>query len=828
MNNEIKRVLAGEYDYHILPLFWQKGESKEVIAEYMQKIHDCDIRSVCLESRPYPNFCKEQWWEDLAFIIEQAKQLDMKLWIFDDSHFPTGYANGLIKESYPEHRKKVLRHRRLDAIGPQDSASFVCRSGNDKLYGVVAYQGEKRIDVTNQIKGDVLYIDIPEGNWKLDFFYISESTDVNPDYINMVDKASCDVLIEAVYEPHYQHFKEEFGKTIVGFFTDEPGFMNEKGNKNDSVIGKEMPLPWSDEVERRLRLRFPDDYLVRLSALWDTSDDVSMVRYAYMDIVTQLYSECFDQNIGNWCRAHGVMHIGHIIEDRDSHARLGVGAGHFFRSMAGQDMAGVDIVINQLVPGLDEGTHFYGRGYWDMEFFNYSLVKLGTSLAHIDPLKKGRTMAEVFGAFGWQEGLKEMKWIADHFLVRGVNEFVPHAFSQASFPDWDCPPHFYAQGNNPQYRYFKILMQYMNKMSTLLSNGKAQPTAAILYHAEAEWTGKFMEIQKPAKELTRNQIDFDFIPADVFRNQEAFQCDTKQGLTINGTSYSCFVLPYCEYIGKEVATFITYAKAIGFPVYCIDRLPSALYEDGEIGDMDHVKVVSLAQLASTLQKANLYDIKTSSPQPKLRYYHYTKADGDYRMFFNEDPKQFIQTKIEGLHGYQIDVMKGSCFAFHEELVLSPYSSCIIVETPMDTSDAPLYSQEQVLSEKWLVSFADAKAYPVFSEEKHIERLVNLHEDLYPNYAGTFRYEQTLCIEADTKAQLQLTQAYEVAEVFVDGISQGTCICPPYVYEFDLLQGEHCLAIEVTNTLEKQVQDFLSMNEMIEPSGLLDAVILKTM
>ena len=40
-------------------------------------------------------------------------------------------------------------------------------------------------------------------------------------------------------------------------------------------------------------------------------------------------------------------------------------------------MAGVDIVINQLVPGMDEGYHSYGRGKWDIEFFNYVLAKLG-------------------------------------------------------------------------------------------------------------------------------------------------------------------------------------------------------------------------------------------------------------------------------------------------------------------------------------------------------------------------------------------------------------------------------------------------------------------
>lgn len=73
------------------------------------------------------------------------------------------------------------------------------------------------------------------------------------------------------------------------------------------------------------------------------------------------------------------------------------------------------------------------------------MTKLATSLGHLDPRKRGRTFCEIFGAYGWAEGLKLMKWLTDHMLVRGVNHFVPHAFSQKEFPDWDCPPHFYAR-----------------------------------------------------------------------------------------------------------------------------------------------------------------------------------------------------------------------------------------------------------------------------------------------------------------------------------------------------------------------------------------------
>ena len=42
-------------------------------------------------------------------------------------------------------------------------------------------------------------------------------------------------------------------------------------------------------------------------------------------------------------------------------------------------------------------------------------------------------MCEAFGAYGWNEGLKMMKWIADHLLVRGINYLVPHAFDPKKF-----------------------------------------------------------------------------------------------------------------------------------------------------------------------------------------------------------------------------------------------------------------------------------------------------------------------------------------------------------------------------------------------------------
>ena len=827
--NTIKQVISGTYENHVLPFLWQKGESRDIIEDYLIQIKNSDINEICLESRPHPDFCGENWWQDLSFIIAKCKELDLKLWLLDDSHFPTGYANGWIKDKYPQHKKTVLTHRVFDVVGPQKQCTIYLNNMFDPtetFYGAVAMQGNNIFAINNQMKGDRLTFDVKDGLWQICVIFTSRQCGFHDDYINMVDKQSCEVLIKAVYEPHYEHFKEEFGKTILGFFSDEPGFMNEKGINADSLIGKDMVLPWSKETEARLKKVLGSEYMEALPALWMEGKDQASIRHAYMDIVTDLYKECFDEQLGKWCRDHSVMHIGHVIEDKDSHARLGVGSGHYFRALAGQDMAGIDIVINQLVPGMDEGYHSYGRGKWDMEFFNYALPKLGSSLAHVDPLKKGRCMAEVFGAFGWHEGLKEMKWIADHFLVRGVNYFVPHAFSQAEFPDEDCPPHFYAHGHNPQFRYFGSLMRYMNQMGTLLHGGTTHPVAAILYHADAEWCGDFMSIQKVAKVLTRSQIDFDFVPADVFAKPQRYHTIfDEKGLVINGITYPCFILPYCEYIGKDVAEFLQKAKEFGYPVYVLEQLPSHLYDGESMPDLSHVKVLALQDLVKDMFSQGLYDLKTEQECPWLRSYHYTKTNEDYYMLVNEHPKKRIDTIISGMHGTLIDVMQEKEYPFHEHLVMEPYEAFVLVPNDSVKTDT-VQLEEMELSGPWQISFADAKSYPTFDQASISDTLPDI-QGLYPHRCGTFRYQTTWIGKNAGRYELVIEEAYETVEVFVDGISKGCQLCPPYRFDLGSLSASnHRILIEVTNTLDKEIHDMFSLTEVSEPSGILGKVMIR--
>ena len=859
MTAYFEQVLGGTYDNHVLPFLWLKGEARETITEYLEQIAGADIREVCLESRTHPDFCRDGWWSDLRFIIDDCKRLGLKIWLLDDAHFPTGYANGALvgDDVDPALKKTVLKHRTITVVGPQPSMTI--KLGNlmdstERFMGAAVFDaaGAPHDLALAVEQGDDgvparLRFDAPAGVTTIELYVTSQKTGFRDEYINMVDAASCRVLIDAVYEPTFEHLGDEFGKTILGFFTDEPGFMNEKGTTLDdastsSFIGRgDLALPWSDELAHRLRDALGEDWLAKLHGLWTREEDGAHARHAYMDIATQLYRACFDEQIGDWCRAHGVMHIGHVIEDKSCHTRLGQGAGHYFRAVAGQDMAGVDVVINQLAPGIDRGRYSYFHGAWNMELFTYALAKLGSSAARLDPKKQGRCMAEVFGAFGWHEGLREMKWIADHMLVRGINWFTPHAFSMAPFPDWDCPPHFYAHGNNPQWPHFGQLMHYMNRMSSLLSGGCAAHPVAILYHADAEWAGDAMPIERVAAELTRAQIDFDFVPAEAFEDEGRYEVSIADGtLTVNDCRYQAFVLPRASFIGAVTAEAVRRMMAAGVTVLAVDEMPDALYDADGAAELDGLTAIPLADATAALVGAGLQTVVTGTPQPWLRALRYGRAGETYFMLVNEHPRERISCTVslpsgERLRGTHLDLLNGTVpVAFDGTLELAPFESCFIaLETDSgfeskgstDTStDAKLTLS---IDSPWTVALSPAGGDGTFGEPQKLERLCDLSAEQFPGACGTFRYRSSFELADDlTDTVIDLGDVYEVATLTLDGQPFGTRICPPYRFATGpLTVGVHELTIDVINTLDHAIPDIFALTEPVAPSGVLGPVTL---
>lgn len=878
----LEEVLQNVNDNHIFPLFWQHGEDEETLRTYMDKIDKSGIRAVCLEARPHPEFVQEKWWNDFDILLEEAKKRDMKIWILDDSHFPTGYANGAIKEKYPQYRKRFLKLHQLEFAGPCNYAqaliSYALTDKEDRLEGVylakkLGYHEvdpETLTDITEGVRNNqTVEFRLPEGEWKVlvlvSTFQGGEKETEN--YLNPIVPEATDVLLEAVYEPHYARYKEEFGKTILGFFSDEPRFGNVHG-PNGSIGRCPMVLPWCEGLADMLAERFYGNRTGGMSRetgaadvkrflpllFVDGKETARQIRYHYMDLVSDLYAENFSNRIGSWCRKHGVEYIGHTIEDNNAHARLGYGAGHFFKAMKGQDMAGIDVVLHQLMPGMDHG---YNRAMtsngWDGEFFHYVLGKLGSSLGHLDPKKQGRVMCEVFGAYGWAEGNRLMKWIADYMLVRGVNEFCPHAFDPKEYPDPDCPPHFYAHGKNPQFQNFRILMDYMNRIAHLLSGGIHRAPAAVLYHGEAEWSGAYMLMQKPCAELTRHQIDFDIVP-----QQMLVEAEIENGqFRINQENFRALVVPYAEALPEACLRRLLELAEAGVAVFVLEKLPARSSEGTGVYETlarleQTVRVVSTDELAPEMQRFGIYEVKTETCEPYLRYYHYEQTDGHVLMLVNEAPGGVIETWMETpMEGevWRYDAFENTLWSETEavqdcgrlKIRLAAGESAVYcwnndaaawpeTKNEKDVPGKTVTVLEKRLEGPFRISFSPGGDGEGFSDETILEKLIPVHRIKgREDFTGVIRYETTFFMERKAAAvQIELDTVYEGARVSVNGSEKKVRICPPYVFDVTdaVKEGENRLEIEVTTTLAREQKDWLSQFVLLEPSGITDAVIIR--
>lgn len=840
---------------HLLPFFWQHGDHHERLEEQVARIAASGAGAFCVESRPHRDFCGDGWWADMDVIMASARRRGLEVWVLDDNHFPTGNANGAIAKFHPELRAWRLIERHVDVRGPAREVSLLVEpdTADTRLLGVWAYprqchdevMTDEPIELTGRVQGEFLTWDVPAGYYRVFFVMLTHAGALRGQdhYIDMLNDASVDVLLSAVYEPHFAHYGADFGKTFRGFFSDEPCLGNGWGGRyvsTDYGMYNRRPgqpglsLPWSEEIGEQLQARYGSAWGSRLAGLWyPIAGKTRDIRFTYMDLVSKGYRDHFVRRLGSWCRSHGVEYIGHVIEDQNAHGRLGHGTGHYFRAEDGQDMSGMDVVLHQVMPGLGRNIHAAScsGNTVDPDFFQCTLPKLCSSAAHLDARTKGRAMCEVFGAYGWAEGTPFMKWLMDFLMVRGINEFVPHAFSPC-FPDRDCPPHFGAEGHDPQFGAFGALMEYSNTVASLLSGEDCRhcATVALLYHAEAEWLSlsadEVMLTQKPARQLMEAHIDFDIVPADaVCAGRDEEGC-----LRLADERYACLVIPGARHLPQALLVRLQELRAAGVPVLFVEQAP-----EGWTGE-----VVALAELGATLRQRGLYEVELSGDgTAEMRHLHVRRGGLDIYQLVNESTVERAELKFRcGLQGRYVylDAAQDRVFGGQTSadgwvtLSLAPGESGAVVFGRPEVADTcpgrPERKYEEVVSPEMEVSVAsydDLNLYRPLWTGRELRNITGASGQ--PEFAGYMRYRFTLELTAEQIAggcQLDLGEVGQVAQLQVNGRDLGWRFGRPFSFELaDVAKpGTNALEVVVANTLGQAIHDMFSRFMVLPASGLL--------
>jgi len=784
----------------------------------------------------------------MDIILAEAEKRGMKVWLLDDDHFPTGHAAGMIAKKHPELRQWELIERHVDVVGPSGDISLLVKpdDADNILLGVYAYR--RRADeleschydgicLTDNISADGSYLswDIPQGVWRV-FFYYKSRKGGRPEYIDMINPDSVRVLIDAVYESHYEHYSRYFGNTFAGFFSDEPCLGNQVIGQQrfdfgfyEARIGKHgLALPWNERLLELMRASLGFDPIPHLNLLWyedgEMGERQAEIRHAYMDAVTRLYSECFNRQVADWCHAHGVEYIGHVIEDMNCHMRHGV--GHYFRSLCHQDMSGIDVVLHQIMPGMSDLIHTCtcATGVASGHFYQYVLAKLGASLAHLTPHMKGRAMCEVFGAYGWGEDTVMMKYLIDHLLVRGINHFVPHAFS-SRFPDPDCPPHFGAEGHDPSFEAFTELMKYTNKASHLLSGTRHIANAAVLYHVDGEWASRFMNastMEPIVSVLYDSHIDYDIVSHDMLK-EKASVCGGK--LCIAEECFDCLIVPYADHMPKMLLDTLKALQESGLPVWFMRSMP----ENADFAGT----VMNEGDIANKMTALGIRDVTVEGDFPKLRIYHCVRGESDIFMLFNEDFEKnastFVKLPCKGEYA-RLDMLNGIYASGHSSdgrlrIDLLPNQSQIVIfNSGADLPHEVAFTESIPLTPKFDLELAECSDLTKYIPCGRFDSFFNINSPTFKiDFSGKMRYTFTFNIAKDERRTfLDLGRVGQNAELYLNGKRIGIRISRPYLFDVTdtLRDGENEAVVIVSNTLAQKVKDRFSYFLQLSPSGLL--------
>ncbi|WP_281885576.1 glycosyl hydrolase [Paenibacillus sp. YYML68] len=868
----------------LFPLLWLHGDPRETEAVIRQEIAAMDeggCGGFIIESRPHCDYLGEGWWRDLDICLDEAQKRGMKVWIFDEEYYPSGIAGGKVLQRMPEGRMKVLVRdtRRWNA----SEAAFHKTDYNDMdtiCKCVCVPETDGKPQWTRSVRfdevDDLLSWQSTERNepasWLIHVIGLKPSWSgrMFDKMVDYIDPQITDCFIAITYEETKARFGHLFGTVIQGFFGDETSFENFASY--DVLFGEDTPcMPWTRSMREAFFEMKGYDLFDELEWLWYEHADGrdARVRFDFMDVITRLFSQHFFAKIQAWCHAEGVSFIGHVVEDNQAHMHHGYGVGHYFRTTRHFDMGGYDFVLRQvdseqkLEPYVENYPQFSQyREASNPDFFQYTLGKLAQSQAHLE-IGTDLVMCENFGAYGWDLGLREMKWLTDWMTARGTNWYVPHAFSPI-FPDDDCPPHFYAGGRNPQWSFFRKWADYANRSCLMLKEAEHVSRIAVLYPAESHWAGDETLLDQVAKVLMQQQYDFDILSMDLLMDRE--RCHLVEGkLCIAQHQFSCILLPGIETVPLEVLERLLEFRDSGGLLLEVElslkkdcRGRHDLIQSRLASINEREGPISLSSLTDRLnQHSGLRSLQLGHSFPELRYCHYQREGLDMFFLNNESVQLIFEDEVifcaSGTPELW-DAMSGTVIPLsgYEQregntaipMRLAPYEAIFVVFHSDGGDGLEVRSSSTSLEHR-----SEAYNYPLtdWSSIHSSSSVAPLHDghslpapgnwmeqDGFESFSGTITYACSFTLDTSvleridqSHARVDLGEVHETAVLSINSYQLPSKICPPYAWEVprDFFQeGTNTLVLEVTNTLGASVRSTFN-RKTPAPSGWIGPAML---
>ncbi len=531
---EIKRIKAKfeepENEYTPFPFwFWNGNLEEREIERQIRAFFEKGIRGFIIHPRigipKEIEYLSDTFFKYVSFAVELAEKMGMKVILYDEAMYPSGAAHGEVVKKNPDFASKGIK---LIA-----STEFKKNSTHFQKI-LFAYQVEQdKGNIKKNLK------EVPLGSKAENIYYLVHEDSLGtirgihfgeddgeanaPRSADLLDAEACRLFVKLTHDRYYEKLGPHFGKTIIGFFTDEP-----------AILGRNFQrgmLAYNQYVEKKLTQSGVSVKDLVYLFVPEASTIAEEIKRKYNDVVYDLLASSYYRTLSDWCETHQIFLTGHPHESDD------IGLLKYFQ------VPGQDVVWRWIGPENNLG----------LSGVDATMGKCSSDAArHMGRRRNGN---ECFGCCGyagkqWSFSTDDMKWYLDWLFVRGVNTLYLHAFfySLEGKRIEDRAPD--VGMNNLWWDHYEEFVNYMKRMSYMLTDSINQTNVAIL--AEKDRLP-----HEGIESFYQQQIEFNYLEDTILF--EAKYSVQKNKLLVKNQAYEILIIdrmyPHSEKIKKVLSNF---------------------------------------------------------------------------------------------------------------------------------------------------------------------------------------------------------------------------------------------------------------------------------
>ena len=615
-------------EYRPAPLWvWNNDVSKEDIDRTLTAYKEQGIGGVFVHPRPglITDYLSPKWFEMFKYSIEKAKQLNMRLWIYDENSYPSGFAGGLVQQQMPEsyNQGDALIPRSLNklALDEKQVVKFVFKNVDGKWQDITSNAAKEKDSAGEFV-----------------VFYLRDSHSRVNEYVDLLVKGVTEKFIDITFTKYKNEVGAEFGKTIPGTFTDEPHISGLGGGRSTFL--------WTPDLESWFKKLNGYDLGPKVISLYEETGDWQKVRHDYYSTILDMFINRWSKPMAKYCKENHLIFTGHYWE----HGWPDLSDGPDNMAMyAWHDQPAIDLLYNSQEVRPDQ-------------FGNIRSVKELASVAN--QFGRQRTLSETYGGSGWDLRFDEMKRNGDWEYTLGVNFMNQHHAFLSLMGDRKHDYPLSLGTFEPYWKQYKYQMDYFGRLSAALSSGIQQNRILILEPTTTAWmyytpvnarkNKRFEQInpsfRKLLDQLEQAQVEYDLGCENIIRDWGRIEASK---FRVNQRTYDVVIIPdVMDNIDKS--TFKLLKKFVANGGQVIQFGEAAKFVDA----MPSEDLVKLTSDKNWIKKSDVTpeiiqqylegkDFKATITNPEGKLFHHRRqmADGQLLFFSNWSPDKNTAAEI---------------------------------------------------------------------------------------------------------------------------------------------------------------------------------------